>query len=284
MHRYVLHNDEIQDAHAGGVSPGQVGFMNGWGVFSTLRVAEGVLFAYERHWDRMRRDAARMHVPFPENPEWLRARLQRLVEANRAFEATLRVAVVRNHGGPFEGPGIQRDFDVIAFTADLTQWAPVRLGIKPQARHAQCEFTGAKITSWALNLTWNEEAHQRGLDEYILLNERGEVCECTSANIFAISGGDAYTPPLSSGCLAGITRALLLEEVRVAGIVVSEKTLFPADLEQADEVFITSSTRDVVSVTGIESLRICDRGNGAKLLLNALCAYREAYIGAHAVQ
>ena len=104
MHRYVLHNDDIQDAHAGGVSPGQVGFMNGWGVFSTLRVAEGVLFAYERHWDRMRRDAVRMHVPFPDNPEWLRLRLQRLIEANRALNATLRVAIVRNHGGPFEGP------------------------------------------------------------------------------------------------------------------------------------------------------------------------------------
>jgi branched-chain amino acid aminotransferase len=257
--------------------------MNGWGVFSTLRVAEGVLFAYERHWDRMRYDAVRMHVPFPDRPEWLRTRLQRLVEANRAFNGTLRVAIVRNHGGAFEGPGIQRDFDLIAFTTDLTNWDPVRLAIKPQARHAQCEFAGAKITSWALNLTWNEEAHQRGFDEYLLLNERGELCECTSANVFALTGGNVHTPPLTSGCLAGVTRALLLEEVRVAGLTISEKTLFPADLEQADQVFLTSSTRDVVVVTEIESLRIRNCGHGARLLSNALGSNREAYIGAHAL-
>jgi branched-chain amino acid aminotransferase len=284
MHRYVLHNDEVQDAHAGSVAPGQVGFMNGWGVFSTLRVAEGVLFAFERHWERMRFDAVRMHVPFPERPEWLRTRLQRLIEANRAFNGTLRVAIIRNHGGPFEGPGIARDFDLIAFTTDLTNWAPVRLAIKPQARHAECEFAGAKITSWALNLTWNEEAHQRGFDEYLLLNERGEVCECTSANVFAVVGPNVHTPPLTSGCLAGVTRALLLEEVHLAGLAISEKTFLPADLEQADQVFITSSTRDVVEVNEIDSLRIRNRGDVAKVLSNALASYREAYIGAHALR
>jgi branched-chain amino acid aminotransferase len=278
MHRYVLHNDEIQDAHAPSVSPGQVGFMNGWGVFSTLRVADGVLFAYERHWDRMRHDAARMHVPFPESADWLRSRLTRLIEANRAVNATLRVAIVRNRGGAFEGPGMDRDFDLIAFTTDLTNWGPVRLGIKPQARHAQSEFAGAKILSWALNLTWNEEAHQRGFDEYLLLNERGEVCECTSANIFTITGESVCTPPLSSGCLPGITRELLLQEIRVPGLVIREETILPNDLEKADLVFITSSTRDVVSVTDIESLRIHNRSEAGTLLAQALASYREAYI------
>lgn len=284
MHRYVLHNDEIQDAHAPSVSPGQVGFMNGWGVFSTLRVADGVLFAYERHWDRMGHDAARMRVPFPDHPDWLRSRLQRLIEANRASNSTLRVAIVRNRGGAFVGPGIEREFDLIAFTTDLTKWEPVRLGIKPQARHAQCEFAGAKILSWAMNLTWNEEAHERGFDEYVLLNERGEVCECTSANIFVITGQQVYTPPLSSGCLPGITRALLLEEIRVPGLIASEKTLLPADLELADQIFISSSTRDVVEVTEIESLRVRNRGEAASLLRSALVSYREAYIGINALQ
>src|SRR5277367_770788 len=178
LHRYVLHNDEVQDAHARSISPGQTGFMNGWGVFSTLRIAEGALFAFERHWARMQRDAAHLRVPFPDDPEWLRSRLHRLIEANQAFTGTLRVAVVRNRGGAFEGPDIGREFDLVAFTTDLTKWgATVRLALKPQARHAACEFAGTKMMSWALNLAWYEEAHQRGFDEYVLLNERGEVAE-----------------------------------------------------------------------------------------------------------
>ncbi len=283
MHGYILHNGEVQDAHAPSVSPGQVGFMNGWGVFSTLRVASSVLFAYERHWARMQHDALRMHVPFPSDPEWLRVRLHRLIDANRAFDATLRVVIVRNRGGAYEGPGLDRDFDLIAFTTDLTDWgSSVRLAIKPHARHAQCEFAGAKIMSWALNLTWYEEAHQRGFDEYILLNERGEISECTSANIFALFGNNLYTPPLGSGCLAGITRELLLEEIHVPGLVTSEKTLFPADLERADRVLITSSTRDVVPVREIDSLQINNRGEAATLLNSAFGTYRKYYITAQA--
>ena len=83
MHRFLLHNDDIRDAGDFGLSPGQVGLLSGWGVFSTLRVYDGVMFAFERHWERMRRDAARIRVPFPAQPEWLESRLQRLIEANQ---------------------------------------------------------------------------------------------------------------------------------------------------------------------------------------------------------
>ena len=86
MHRYLLHNDEIHDSGAGLLRPGQVGVLNGWGVFSTLRVKDGVLFAWERHWARMQKDAALMHVPMPATPEDLRRPLLRLVEANGAFD------------------------------------------------------------------------------------------------------------------------------------------------------------------------------------------------------
>ncbi len=74
MHRFVLHNDQILDAHEKSLSAGQVGLLNGWGVFSTIRVADGVLFAFERHWQRMHHDAIRMHVPFPEDASALRNR------------------------------------------------------------------------------------------------------------------------------------------------------------------------------------------------------------------
>ena len=68
MHRYLLHNGDIRDARENVLTPGQVGLLSGWGVFSTLRVYDGVMFAWERHWERMRRDAERMKVPFPADP------------------------------------------------------------------------------------------------------------------------------------------------------------------------------------------------------------------------
>ena len=286
MHRYLLHNDEIRDTGAQDLSAGQVGLLNGWGVFSTIRVYDGVMFAWERHWARMHIDAGRMRVPFPPDRDWLAQRLQRLIDANQAFDATLRVAVIRNRGGMFEGPGPMREFDVVAFTADVNRWGnTVKLGLVANARYAASEFAGTKNLSWSENLTWYERAHDQGLDEVVLLNERGEVCECTSANIFAVfnaQGPLVWTPPLSSGCLPGVTRALLLEEILVPGLQVKEKTLLPADLEAADEVFITSTTRELLPVVSVEGLHLGSQGrhNGPvrEQLQKAFKTYVENYI------
>jgi branched-chain amino acid aminotransferase len=258
MHRYLLHNDDTLNAADNIVSPGQVGLLNGWGVFSTLRVYDGVLFAWDRHWKRMQYDAQRMRVPFPAEPQWLQDRLLALVDANQAWNATLRVVIVRNRGGMWEGPSAaSRPFDLIAFTAEVNKWAPaMRLGVVPHGRHAASEFSGAKVLSWAENLTRYERAHEQGFDEVVLLNERGEVAECTSANIFAVEGDRVHTPPLSSGCLPGVTRAVLLEETGLPGLTIEEKVLRPADLEAADEVFITSTTREVLPVISIQGLKI----------------------------
>lgn len=272
MHRYLLHNGEIREASEKLVSPGQVGLMNGWGVFSTVRAADGVLFAWPRHWARMTKDAAALRVPMPESSRWLESTLLRLLEANRAYNATLRVVVIRNRGGMWEGPGIGRDFDVVAFTADLNNWGEsVKLCVQPHGRHAASGFSGAKISSWSLNLNYYESAHERGFDEVILLNERGEVSECTSANIFAVFGNRAVTPPLASGCLPGITRAILLEDIRVPGIELAEGTLMPQDLEKADELFITSTTRDVLPVSAVDGLAI---GGGREIASKLGSAFR----------
>jgi len=265
-----------------------VGLLSGWGVFSTIRIYEGVLFAWERHWARMQRDARLLRVPFPSSPERLKEDLDRLVEANEAWNGTMRVVILRNRGGIWEGPGITRDFDIIALTADVYPWhrnllggAGVKLGIIPHARHAANEFAGAKILSWAQNLAWYERAHEQGYDEVVLLNERGEAAECTSGNIFAVFGKTVLTPPVASGCLAGITRAVLLEELRDTGYQIREKVLFPADFETADEVFITSTTRELLPVISIEGLTI-RRGHAAvDVLEKAFGAYVRSYIAQH---
>jgi branched-chain amino acid aminotransferase len=113
----------------------------------------------------------------------------------------------------------------------------------------------------------------------LLLNERGEVSECTSANVFALEGRQVVTPPLNSGCLPGITRELLLEEIRVPGVSVVERTLMPKDLEQSTQVFVTSTTRDLLAVSHIEGLQVKSDGLAiVNELVKALEAYRAAYV------
>ena len=284
MHRFVLHNEEIRDASDNLLAPGQVGLLSGWGVFSTLRVVDGVLFAFERHWARMCKDAAALRVPLPSGPEEVRRKLLELVQANQAFDATLRVVIVRNTGGMWEGPHIDRASDLIALTSPTKEWGTgVRLNYTPHARYAAGEFAGAKILSWAMNLTWVEQAQTRGFDETILLNEHGHVAECTSANIFAANGTRVWTPPLTSGCLPGVTRQLLLHEIDVAGYTVEEKVLTPADLGQAAEVFITSTTRNLLPAIEIDGRAMPHAGPACAALGAALGAYIDAYVASHKV-
>jgi branched-chain amino acid aminotransferase len=279
MHSRLLHNGRIHETHEKLLSPGQVGLLNGWGVFSTIRVFDGVLFAFERHWARMKRDAAALNVPFPSDAEELRRDLLSLVEANHAFNATLRVAVIRNRGGFFEGAGIERDFDTVAFTTDVHEWGrSVRLAVQPHARHAACPFAGTKMLSWSFNLTWLENARARGFDETILLNEHGQVSECTSANIFAATPEGVLTPPLSSGCLPGITRELLLSEAQAPGYPVIERALDLEDLYRADAVFITSTTRELLQVAEIEGRRLNRNGRAREAMQAAFSAFADHYV------
>jgi branched-chain amino acid aminotransferase len=232
-----------------------------------MRVSGGVIFAYDRHFARMTRDARLMRVPFPGDPEYLRSRLLRLIEANQAQNATLRVAVIRNKGGVFQAPNLDREFDVVAFTSDLMNWGDgVKLMTVPHGRHAAARERGTKVLSWSSNLYWYEESHAQGYDEVIFLNEHGEVSECTSANLFGVFGNQVWTPPLDSGCLPGVTRAILHEEIHVPGISVGEKTLQPADLFEADEVFITSTTRNLHPVLSIDGKAVKRSGNVRKSL------------------
>jgi len=192
-------------------------------------------------------------VTMPADAGTVERSLLQLIAANGRLNCTLRLVVVRNGGSMWAGALPDgRVSDVIALTADSKDWGDsVRLTVQPNGRFAAGEFAAAKILSWGANLVWAERAHQRGFDEVILLNEHGRVAECTSANIFAVSGDDVFTPPVSDGCLPGITREVLLQELQVPGVRILERGLTIADLEAADEVCITSTTRDLLPVREI---------------------------------
>jgi branched-chain amino acid aminotransferase len=135
--------------------------------------------------------------------------------------------------------------------------------------------------SWAYNLAWYEQAHVDGYDEVVLLNERGEVSECTSANIFAAFGSKVITPPLSSGCLPGITRHSLLHHVTTPGITVEEGTLMPDDLTRADQVFITSTTREMLAVEHIQGIPVRNQSDACSVLQKGFSDYIDHYVAAH---
>jgi branched-chain amino acid aminotransferase len=221
-------------------------------------------------------------VPMPDDPEALRVKLLELIEANGAPNCTLRLAIVRNRGGLWTGPSNGRESDVIALTAESKDWGDgVKLAYQPNGRYAAGPFSGAKILSWAMNLTWLESAQWRGFDEVILLNERGEVSECTSANIFAANGHEVWTPPLTSGCLPGITREVLLGEVQAPGFKVIVKSITPADLEAADEIFITSTTRDLLPVVQVEDRKVGGGRDACRAISRAFRDYVDRYIAQH---
>ena len=274
LHRHIYHNGEIKEASRPDLYAGQLGLLSGWGVFSTLRVVEGALFAWERHWARMSRDAELLNVKMEGDPAQIEADLCGLVEINRAFNSTLRVVVVRNRGGMWEGPSTGRASDIIALTADSKHWtAGARLGVQPNGRFAASDFTRAKVLSWAPNLRWAERAAEQGLDEVILLNEHGRVTECTSANIFAAFGNEVVTPPISEGCLPGVTREVIVHELEVPGIRVVERALTVDDLRRADELFITSTTRALISVSEIPGRQFPGDSSVCGQLLSAFDAF-----------
>src|ERR1700678_2367726 len=249
IHRFVFHNDRLLPVTEVRLSPGQAGLLNGWGLFTTVRIFEGVPFAFERHWKRLQRDAERTHCPFPFEENVVRGQLAEVLRANQVREGATRVYVIYNQVGFWRSDENFPRVDLLLCSADLPAYRePTRLGLREHGRHAASPLAGVKVTSW-LNNVWNlAEAQSAGWDEVVLLNERGEVAECTAANIFCVRGGKVMTPPLSSGCLEGVTRDTLLDIAHASGISASEQVLAPEDLYGAEEVFISSTNRNLLGI------------------------------------
>jgi branched-chain amino acid aminotransferase len=257
IHRVVFHNGCMLPVEEVRLSPGQSGLMSGWGLFTTMRIIEGIPFAFERHWKRLSRDAQKTHCPFPFAEETVRGQLNEVLRANQVREGCARIYVIQNQGGFWRSDEDMPAADLLICSSDLPPHREqVRLALREHGRHAASPLAGVKVTSW-LNNVWNlYEAQQGGYDEVVLLNERGEVAECTAANIFCVREGRVLTPPLSSGCLEGVTRGIVLEIGAGAGVPVEERTLRPEDLYSADGVFISSTNRGVIAVGEINGRKI----------------------------
>jgi len=280
IHSHIFHNDRLLTIEKDRLSPGQAGLFNGWGIFTTLRIHRGEAFAYERHWRRLEKDAEIIHLPMPHAGPKVRVYLHEVIRGNKVDDGCARIYLVYNSVGFWKSAEKFPDVDLIICTADLpTYKEPIRLAIREHGRHAASALCRVKTTSW-LNNVWSvAEAAKDGFDEVIMLNERGEVAECTSANIFAVKNGKVFTPPLSSGCLEGVTRGILFEIAPEAGVSLTEHTVSLEDLYSADEVFITSTNRNLIAVGEIAGRRIPTVGRGVTSQLRELFeVYLDEYV------
>jgi branched-chain amino acid aminotransferase len=283
IHRFVFHNERVRPIEEVRLSPGQAGLLNGWGLFTTVRITEGIPFAFERHWQRLERDAVRTYCPFPFQMDTVRAQLGGVIRANRVTEGCARVYAIYNQVGFWRSDENFPSVDLILYSADLPSYRePARLALREHGRHAASPLSGLKVTSW-LNNVWNlYGAQQAGCDEVVLLNERGEVAECTAANVFCARAGRVSTPPLNSGCLEGVTRDILLEIGATVGVPVEEQVLRPEDLYSADEVFISSTNRSMIAVGEINGHKIAAPGPIVQKLEAAFARYVREYLDVHA--
>jgi branched-chain amino acid aminotransferase len=256
IHRLIFHNDRIIPIDESRLSLGQAGLTNGWGLFTTARIFQGEAFAFERHWKRLEKDAGRIRLPIPFDPARVRRQLGELLSANQVAEGTARIYMIYNQVGFWRSDEQLPEVDLIICTAGLPAHPEnARLSVAEHGRHAASPLAGVKTTAWLNNVWHLAEAQKAGWTEVILLNERSEVAECTSANIFCVKDGIVFTPPLSSGCLEGVTRSVLLEIASRGGVTMNEKTLTLQDLYSAEEVFITSTNRSLLGVSEISGRR-----------------------------
>jgi len=279
IHPFVFHNESLLPIEKARLSPGQAGLICGWGIFTTVRISRGEAFAYERHWRRLEKDAGVIHLPMPYTAAKIRVHLHEVIRANKVTEGCARIYLVYNSVGFWQSAEERPPVDLIIYSASLPEHREIlRLALRAHGRYAASPLAGVKTISW-LNNVWSiAEANKEGFDEVIMLNERGEAAECTSANIFAVRDGKILTPSLNSGCLEGITRGILLEIAPEAGLPVAEQSLRPEDLYAAEEVFISSTNRNLISVGEIAGHSIPAPGPVCQRLNDLFDAYVSEYV------
>ncbi|MER5206416.1 aminodeoxychorismate lyase [Streptomyces sp. NPDC002825] len=239
-------NGGLHDAETALVSVLDHGLTVGDGIFETVKAERGETFALTLHLERLTRSARGLGLPDPDLDEVRRA-CAAVLEANPMELGRLRIT----YTGGLSPLGSERGDAGTSLVVALgeTSRRPDSTAVitVPWTRNERGALTGLKTTSYAENVVALARAREQGASEALFANTVGRLCEGTGSNVFVVVDGRILTPPVSSGCLAGITRALAVEWTG------AEETDLPLDvLESADEIFLTSTLRDVQAVHRVD--------------------------------
>jgi branched-chain amino acid aminotransferase len=259
------------------------GFLYGEGIYETLRTYNGRLFLYDRHMRRMRNSGRLIDLALPFTDDELAAHIRDTITAAKLdhAEAYVRVLVTRGIG--------ELTYDLKA--TPKPSWVIIVKPLVPPAaevydrgvkvvlvdvvrNHPQSLNPMIKSNNLMNSALAAQQAQKRGGFEAVMRNYRGELTECTQSNLFIVKNGVAFTPPLESGLLPGITREFVFELGRDAGIDVREQVLRDDDLFGADEAFLTSTTREVLPIVTVDE-RTVGNGSPGPVTLKLLKAFRE---------
>ena len=228
------------------------GLTVGDGAFETCKVIDGEIFGRTRHLRRLERTLAGLGLTGFDAD-----RLDEGIDAALAAAGPMPLGRIRWTVTGGVGPlGSDRNTTALTYVIGLVPAKPLpshaRVATVPWTRNEQAATAGLKTTSYADNVIALARAREHGADEAVLRNTRGELCEGTGSNVFVVQDGVILTPPLESGCLAGITRAVTIEWCREAGLEVREQTLPGEALVTSDEAFLTNTMRDVQPIATVD--------------------------------
>lgn len=250
-------NGAMLAVEAARISPFDHGITVGDGVFETLIAYGGRPFAFTRHHQRLKRSAGAMGLAVRPLAE-LREASEALLSANGLREGLARIRITVT-GGPAplgSDRGDAPETTLIAATPVAGAGDSADVTVVPYTRNEGGALAGLKTTSYGENVVALALAKQRGSGEAIFANTKGQLCEGTGSNVFLVVDGELITPPLEAGCLAGVTRALVLELCAREGIAVSERAVPVTALHQASEAFLTSTTREVQPIRKVDGMEL----------------------------
>ncbi|MFM2176686.1 MAG: hypothetical protein RL015_784 [Verrucomicrobiota bacterium] len=244
MSSYIWLNGAVLPGCEAHLSPWDQGILVGEGVFETLVARQGFVIAFQEHWIRLNHSCAALGLTSPSESECMAA-LHQVLTANEMLDARLRITITSGVGVLASDLSPQKQTMWIT-AAPLPVWpATENVCLSPWPVNERGALSGVKSISYGENVQSLRYAKARGCGEAIMLNTKDELCEGTGSNVFLVIDGTLVTPPLSSGCLAGVTRLLVLDACRRAGIPYHEKSTPSIWLDRCEEAFLTSSTRDV---------------------------------------
>ncbi|MGW6063145.1 aminotransferase class IV [Streptomyces sp. NPDC055189] len=239
-------NGGLQEMETARVSVLDHGLTVGDGIFETVKTVEGRPFALTRHLDRLARSARGLGLPEPDLDE-VRAACAAVLDADPMPLGRLRITYTGGLSPLGSDRGDQGQTLIVALGEAARRPDSTAVITVPWTRNERGALTGLKTTSYAENVVALARAHDQGASEALFANTVGQLCEGTGSNVFVVLDGEIHTPPVASGCLAGITRALAVDWTN------ARETDLPLDvLDRADEVFLTSTLRDVQAVHRVD--------------------------------